>query len=173
METTVAVAGVKVVIIVIHPDHIFCNSTDLLLVCLQLHRFHWSLTSLIITRRWLLLTALPLSGMTISTSQFTADSTQHASMLPSCCLSLGPYKVIQLGRKLFQCCRHLFSCEGVLLVFFPPEEREQSWWVRIKWSRDILTKLFVETPAEVRAVCNSQSGSVWTLLSSPEWPDND
>lgn len=117
METTVAVAGVKVVIIVIHPDHIFCNSTDLLLVCLQLHRFHWSLTSLIITRRWLLLTALPLSGMTISTSQFTADSTQHAARLLPVPWSIQSYTV---GKKTIPMLPSFVFLRRCLIGFLSP-----------------------------------------------------
>lgn len=115
----------------------------------------------IVTKQWSPLAALPVSGQTISTSQlyrWLNSTCQHPPT--TTCQSHASYRSVQRKEKHDKADVICFPCEGALLVFLPPEEL--SWWVRIKRSRDTLTKLFVATRADSRAVCNSHSRSVWT-----------
>lgn len=58
-----------------------------------------------------------------------------------------------------------FPCKGVI-VFVSPWGAQQSRWVSVKRSRDILTRRSMATRAERKGVCSSHSESMWTLWSS-------
>lgn len=84
-------------------------------LCLQLNQ-HLDVAQ-IATTQWFPLAGPPVSGPTISTSQLTADSAQHASILPTC-QPCAPYKAVQQEENYHNVVI-CFPCEGVI-GFLPP-----------------------------------------------------